>query len=71
MKLKVIIPNSGMDRKTLDDREVMLSAYAMQSTEISVDCIDHGPESIENAYDEVMACAHILPKGCSGRTRWL
>ena len=34
MKLKVIIPNSGMDRKTLDDREVMLSAYAMQSTEI-------------------------------------
>ena len=62
MKLKVIIPNSGMDRKTLDDREVMLSAYAMQSTEISVDCIDHGPESIENAYDEVMACAHILPK---------
>ena len=48
MKLKVIIPNSGMDRKTLDDREVMLSAYAMQSTEISVDCIDHGPESIEN-----------------------
>ena len=62
MKIKVIIPNSGMDRKTLDSREEMLSEYAAIGTEISVDCIDHGPESIESAYDEVLANAHILPK---------
>ena len=24
MKIKVIIPNSGMSRKTLDEREIML-----------------------------------------------
>ena len=42
MKLKVIIPNSGMDRKTLDERERMLAQYADPDTEISVDCIAGG-----------------------------
>ena len=51
MRLKVIIPNSGMDRDTLLQREKMLSAFAMPSTEISVECIAHGQESIESAYD--------------------
>ena len=55
MRLKVIIPNSGMDRDTLLQREKMLSAFAMSSTEISVECIAHGPESIESAYDEILA----------------
>lgn len=60
MKLKVIIPNSGMDRNTLNQREEMLSKYAMPSTIISVDCISGGPESIESAYDEVLAGPYIL-----------
>ena len=47
MDIKVIIPNSGMDRATLDERERMLSFYAWPETNISVDCIDGGPESIE------------------------
>lgn len=60
MKIKVIIPNSGMDRKTLDSREEMLSAYAWPGTEISVDCILGGPESIESAYDEVLASPYVI-----------
>ena len=60
MKIKVIIPNSGMDRKTLDSREEMLSAYVWPGTEISVDCIPGGPESIESAYDEVLASPYVV-----------
>ena len=62
MKLKVIIPNSGMDRKTLDERERMLAQYADPDTEISVDCIAGGPASIESAYDEVQAGPYVLEK---------
>lgn len=62
MKLKVIIPNSGMTPETLRDRERMLKQYAMPETEISVDCIDGGPESIESDYDEVLAGKYILDK---------
>ena len=62
MDVKVIIPNSGMDRATLDERERMLSFYAWPETNISVDCIDGGPESIESAYDEVLACPYVVEK---------
>lgn len=62
MRLKVIIPNAGMDRETLDDRERMLSAYAKETTEISVDCIDDGPESIETCYDEMWAFMPLINK---------
>lgn len=68
MKIKVIIPNSGMDRRTLDEREKMLSAYAWLGTEISVDCIDGGPESIESSYDEVLACPYIVEKAIKAET---
>lgn len=60
MKLKVIIPNSGMDRATLDQREEMLSAFASPDTHISVDCISGGPESIESAYDEILAGPYVV-----------
>ena len=60
MKLKVIIPNSGMTRETLDQRERMLLRYAWPNTEISVDCIKGGPESIESDYDEVLACPYVV-----------
>lgn len=55
MKIKVIIPNSGMDDATLRDRESMLSKAVSDHTEISVECIEYGPISIESVYDEVMA----------------
>lgn len=62
MRLKVIIPNAGMQAETLKAREVMLKEYAMPETEISVDCIDRGPESIESNYDKVLAGPYILDK---------
>lgn len=55
MKIKVIIPNSGMDRTTLDSRELMLSKAVSAETEISVECIKYGPKSIESNFDEVLA----------------
>lgn len=55
MKIKVVIPNSGMDRETLDARERMLSRALPAGTEISVDCIPSGPRSIESNTDEILA----------------
>ena len=60
MKIKVIIPNAGMDRETLDSRERMLSAALSEGTEISVDCIEEGPDSIESNTDEVLAGREVL-----------
>ena len=55
MKIKVVIPNSGMDRETLDARERMLSRALPAGTEISVACIPSGPRSIESNTDEILA----------------
>lgn len=55
MKIKVVIPNSGMNRKTLTAREHMLSRAVSAQAELSVDCIPSGPASIESNTDEVMA----------------
>jgi allantoin racemase len=60
MKIKIIIPNSGMSPKTLKEREAMLKKIASINTDISVDCIKGGPESIESNYDEALASIHIL-----------
>lgn len=62
MRIKVIIPNRGMGKETLVEREKMLSKYAKSTTEISVDCIDEGPESIESSYDELLAGIPVLRK---------
>ena len=53
MKIKVLIPNSGMDRDTLNARESMLSRAVSSGTQISVDCIPDGPISIESVTDEI------------------
>lgn len=62
LKLKVIIPNSGMSKETLKERELMLKSVAAKETEISVDCIEHGPESIESNYDEILAGKYTIDK---------
>lgn len=61
-KLLVLIPNSGMSRETLNEREAMLSEYASDSTIISVECIPEGPISIESEYEEIEAGIHILKR---------
>lgn len=60
LKIKVIIPNAGMSASTLKDRERMLKTVAREDTEISVDCIEAGPESIESDYDIFIASSYIL-----------
>ena len=63
MKIKVVIPNSGMDRDTLNARESMLSRAVSPGTQISVDCIPGGPISIESVTDEVTAGPYLLEAG--------
>lgn len=60
MKIKVIIPNSGMDRVTLDSRERMLAQAVSPGTTLCVDCIKSGPDSIESHTDEVLAGIQTL-----------
>ncbi len=60
MKIKVIIPNSGMDRATLNSRQKMLSKHTPPEVEISVDCISDGPKSIESVTDEVLAGPYLI-----------
>lgn len=63
MKIKVIIPNSGMDRETLDERERMLRLALPESTEISVDCIAGGPAEIASHRDELLAGSWLMEAG--------
>ncbi len=63
IKIKVVIPNSGMDRNTLTAREEMLSHAVSKEIQISVDCIRRGPDAIESHTDEVLAAAEVI-KDC-------
>lgn len=60
MKIKVLIPNAGMDRPTLDSRERMLAGALSSDCAVSVDCIERGPGAIESNTDEVLAGAELL-----------
>ena len=59
-RIKVIIPNSGMDAATLRAREEMLSQWVSPDCTISVECIESGPASIESLSDEVLAGGVLL-----------
>ena len=63
LKIKVLIPNSGMDQATLHEREKMLSRAVSQGVQISVDCIPAGPNSIESVTDEILAGPYLLRLG--------
>lgn len=60
MKIKVLIPNSGMSGSILKAREIMLSRAVSEDTQISVDCIAEGPDSIESNTDESLAASLII-----------
>lgn len=60
MKIKVIIPNSGMKEDTLLKREEMLSKAVSESVEVSVECIKRGPDVIQSYTDEVMASEVLI-----------
>lgn len=60
MKIKVIMPDKAMDRKTLDDREDMLSKALSSGVEISVDSIKKGPDELDCNTDEAFAAAELV-----------
>ncbi|SHI38415.1 allantoin racemase [Dethiosulfatibacter aminovorans DSM 17477] len=60
MKIKVIMPDKAMDRKTLDEREVMLSKALSPGVGISVDCIKRGPDELDCNTDEAFAAAELV-----------
>lgn len=60
MKIKAIMPDKAMDRKTLDSREEMLSKALSAGVELSVDCIKKGPDELDCNTDEVFAAAEIV-----------
>lgn len=55
MKIKVIMTDKAMDRKTMDEREKMLSEAVSKDVEISVDCIKKGPDELDCNTDEMFA----------------
>lgn len=60
IKIKVVIPNSGMESETLRMRETMLTKAVSKGTQISVECIPFGPEAIESETDEILAAPYLL-----------
>ena len=59
-RLLVIIPNYNMGKETLNNRKKMLENMGIGATDITVEDICGGPDSIESEYDEVMAGKYIL-----------
>lgn len=60
MKIKVIMTDKAMDRKTMDDRERMLSAAVSEGVAISVDCIKKGPDELDCNTDEAFAAPELV-----------
>lgn len=63
IRIKVLIPNSGMDQNTLEARQKMLSKAVSPQCILSVECIPAGPLSIESVTDEVSAAPYLLNAG--------
>lgn len=60
MRIKVIMTDKAMDRKTMDDRERMLSAALSPGVELSVDCIKRGPDELDCNTDEAFAAPELV-----------
>ena len=60
IKIKIVIPNSGMNTETLRNRETMLAAAVSSDVQLSVSCIPSGPNVIESCTDEVFAAPMLI-----------
>lgn len=58
MKIFVINPNSSTSVR--DHIRTQLEKIKRKDTELTVVCPEHGPVSIESAYDETLAAYHIM-----------
>jgi len=60
IRIKVLIPNFGMDEATLEARRAMLSKFVSSEVEISVEGLEKGPSSIEYFTDEYLAGCSLI-----------
>ncbi len=60
MKIKVIMSDKAMSRKTMDEREKMLKVALSSDCEVSVDCIKRGPDELDCNTDEAFAAAEMV-----------
>lgn len=60
MKIKAIMTDKAMDRKTMDQREEMLKTVLSDEMLISVDCIKVGPDELDCNTDEAFAAAEMV-----------
>ena len=58
IRIKVVIPNASVEFRKSQIEERKMAAWS--DTEIEVVCLEHGPDSIESAYDEALAAPYIL-----------
>jgi allantoin racemase len=58
IRIRVVIPNSSEEFRNsqIDERK----KAALPGTEVDVVCLQHGPVSIESAYDEALAAPYII-----------
>ncbi len=59
MRICVINPNSS--QSVTDHLRDALNKIKRADCELTVICPDHGPVSIESAYDETLAAYHLMP----------
>jgi allantoin racemase len=58
MKIKIIIPNASISFR--DSQIEERKKAATSGTQVDVVCLQHGPVSIESAYDEALAAPYII-----------
>ncbi|MEM3981050.1 MAG: AroM family protein [Ignisphaera sp.] len=60
MKIKVIVPITGLTKEDINARYEYLRKYAKESTKIDFVVVKNGPKAIETMYDEIIAGPNIL-----------
>ncbi|UCB45245.1 MAG: aspartate/glutamate racemase family protein [Spirochaetota bacterium] len=58
IRIKVVIPNASVEFRKSQIEERKMAAWP--DTEVEVVCLEHGPDSIESAYDEALAAPYIV-----------
>lgn len=60
MKILVIIPITGLKKKDIDERMVLLRSIARPGTEVDYIQVEHGPPAVESLVDHIQASAEVL-----------
>jgi len=60
LRIKVVIPITGLSEEAIEERLMYLREMAEPGTEIEADQIEEGPAAIESEVDGLVAAPHIL-----------